>query len=67
MKVIDGVADGNGADVGWFASAGGGDTTIGCGLCIGGWSCQVTYIQAKRDSVQDTEQKTNFSGYHRGY
>ena len=39
MKVIDGVADGNGADVGWFVSAGGGDTTMGCGLCTGGWSC----------------------------
>ena len=39
MKVIDGVADENDADVGWFVSAGGGDTTMGGGLCTGGWSC----------------------------
>ena len=39
MKVIDGVADENDVDVGWFVSAGGGDTIMGGGLCTGGWSC----------------------------
>ena len=39
VKVIDGVVDENDAVVGWFVSAGGGDTTMGGGLCTGGWSC----------------------------
>ena len=39
MKVIDGAADENDVDVGWFVSAGGGDTTMGGGLCTGGWTC----------------------------
>ena len=39
MNVIDGGADENDAVGGWCVSAGGGDMTIGGGLCTGGWSC----------------------------